>query len=369
MHDDAPQPPRLECPRCGYDIAATMQAAKGRGDERVTCSECGLDTTLREFELNADCPPWIVESSIDRHWLPSRVIQTLFRSLWPRGFWRALRMKAPISRRGLVSYVVGIAVVLHLAAIGAVAPVVYAEQKAAPRSGGSMLADLAVVAILPLCPAMGDDLFRAAAQGSPNRSVDLGTLARFAFGALKSTVVREPFLFTHVPQLADADGAYAASPPPAPTNATAAFLAPNQRLLEVQRGIRVSLTIASVPLVATVLLALLPASLRRAKVRRAHLVRAAVYSLGAMPVGLALLATGLWVVILAESFASLSPGMASSLAKPVFVAIPVTALLFSILSLHAVCRHYLRLPRPWLVAGLLNIATVLAFLLVAFSVA
>ena len=366
MHADASQPPNIECPRCGYDIGPAVTHAAHRGEAIVTCSECGLESDALAIERGTDCPPWLVESRIDRHGLPSRVVRTLFRSLWPRGFWRALRMEAPISRRGLVSYVAGIAVVLHLAAVGAVLPVVYADQKAVTRSGGSMLADLAVAAVLPLCPATGHDLLRAAAQGSPNRSVDLGTLARFAFGALKSTVVREPFLFTHVPQLADADGAYAESPPPAPTIATAAFLAPNQRLLEVQRGVRVVLTIASVPLVATLLLALLPASLRRAKVRRSHLVRAAVYSLGAMPLGLALLATGLCVVILAESFANLSPGMASSLAKPVFVAIPVATLLFSILSLHGVCRHYLRLPRAWLIAGLLNIATVLAFLVPAF---
>lgn len=369
MHADAHQPSKLECPRCGYDIAATLANASQRGQTVVTCSECGLESDALAVERGADCPPWLVESRIDRHRTPSRFIRTLFRSLWPRGFWRALRMEAPISRRGLVSYVVGIAVALHLAAVAAVAPVVYADQKAVMRSGGSMLADLAVAAVLPLCPATGHDLLRAAAQGSPNRSVDLGTLARFAFGAFKSTAMREPFLFSHVPQRAGADGAYATSPPPEPTNATAAFLVPNHRLLEVQRGVGIALTIASVPLVATLLLALLPASLRRAKVRRAHLVRAAIYSLGAMPMGLALLATWLSIVILAESFANLSPRMASSLAKPVFVAIPVAALLFSILSLHAVSRHYLRLPHAWLIAGLLNFATILAFLLVAVELA
>jgi hypothetical protein len=355
MHADSAHRQQIECPRCGYAVDTAIHAAKTRGESVVICSECGLDSNIALLESESDCPPWLIESRVGRHHVVSRFLRTLGRSLIPHRFWRTVRMEAPVSRRGLVAYLACIAVVLHFIAFAAVAPIIVAEHRS---RGTSSLPDLAFAAVLPLCPALGSDIMVSAAQGNPERSVDAGTIVRFASAALRITVERERLtILKHVPQSPDARGPFA-DPIPA-TNANAAIVRINHWLHRTHLGMLAALAVASLAAMATGLLVLLPISLRRVKVRKAHLVRAGVYATALLPIVCALYAAGWFLISAGVPLAQLPARIARSTGKGILGAALGVSLIFALLWLHAVCSRYLRLPHAWLIALLLTIVAAL----------
>lgn len=82
----------LRCPRCGYDLHGLIGSWKRECPISGVCSECGL-----EFEWGAllcprrAVPRWCVEYT--EWWrIPLAAIKTVIVMLWPRKFWRDLKM-------------------------------------------------------------------------------------------------------------------------------------------------------------------------------------------------------------------------------------------------------------------------------------
>jgi len=367
MHAESEQPQQIECPRCGYAVDTAIHAARARGEAVVVCSECGLASNLDELARGAVCPPWLIESNAGRHGIVVRCLRTATRALAPRRFWSAVRLAAPISRRGIIAYLVGLALTLHLCAAAAIMPVVLHERSYAPWTGSSV-PDLALVAVLPLCPMRADDILMSAAQGNPDRSVDGSVLWRFVTSAVRLTFVRDKLLFEIVPQNPGATGPYAVKQPDSFVLPHKSFLESDRNLLRAQRWLGAVLAVAAFPVVACALLAVLPGSLRRAKVRRSHLLRGCVYACAFTPVALALNAAAQWIGVTAN-FAL--PGMYDALqfvAIALMLAIPVGAIAFSAIYLDAFCTRYLVLPRGRAIAITLNFTVLLAAIVIGLGI-
>ena len=383
MHAESHPSPRLECPRCGYTVAATAQAADAGGEHRVVCSECGFASNPDELACGAVCPPWLIESSAGRHGVVARFLRTVAHAFAARRFWSVVRLAAPISWRGLAAYLIGLALALHLCAVAAITPVVLYRRDYSP-SIGSNAPDLALVALLPLCPMRADDILRFAAQANPNRSVDAAALGSFATSAVRLTFVRDRLLFVSVPQDPSATGPYATKQPPSarlsrlyshamrqppPSQLPRRFLVEADRnLLRAQRRLGAVLAVAAFPVVACALLALLPGALRRAKVRRSHLLRGCVYACSFAPIALALHAAAQGIAVAAPTYLPGMYNLLQTLAIALMVAIPVGAIAFSAIHLDAFCTRYLVLPRGRVVAITLNLTVLLAAIVVGLTV-
>jgi|GEM_PF-1872507 len=391
MHADASQPSNIECPRCGYLLESAVRRAKELGGElgaesghdRVTCSECGLESEVRHLEEGAPTPPWFIESENSHLGVVARFVRTTTRVWWPHEFWKRVRMDAPFDLRATLSYIGGIAICFHLAAIVLALMVVVSTRVVPPRvvpvgapaalTAGStqpsavVAADLALAILNPYCPAYGGDILVAAAQGDPNRAVNPGTLWRAVKIACRMTVVRHPVVVTEAPLAPDAAGTFAKDPRSDtryPTASATVFVSNLQ--INTQRGRALMLAISALPLLAVLLLLLLPASFRRLRIRRTHLARAAVYALG-----WSLFALVCHTLLEAHTlFGVRAMNPSGVLFDSVRVALGSIAILgtglFSILWLHAFVKHYLRLPHAALVTALLHTIVILAGALVVF---
>lgn len=364
MHADATEPARaLECPRCGYGIGAGLSAARTRGDAHVICPECGLDSELRLIEEGAHCPRWFIEAPSSERSRIRRFLSTFVRTFLPWRFWRAVRMETQVSRRGIVAYLVGIAALIHacvaLSAVISILPETGAFPRARfARDPEFLVPDIALATVFPYCPALGGDLLLAAAQGSPDRALDLGTLGRFLDGVARMTFTQLPITFPTTDAGPDATGPYAGDNRP-PFNGPPNRTYPSAALVNSNRVAAILAAAASFPLAAVLLLLLLPATFRKARVRRTHLLRAGVYSLGIVPVVLFLLSLGVAnVVFTMDPLFRRSPS--ADFALRVLAGVLACGIpLFSLLWLHAVCKHYLRLPHALGIALLLNLILIL----------
>jgi hypothetical protein len=370
MHADAHQPSKFECPRCGYDLAPVIRADAIGVDADVTCSECGLALRLDELARGAAHPPWFIEAHARRYSVPTRFLHTFMHSFFPERFWRDLRMDAPVSLRGVLLYVLGIFILIHATHAARAVVVILPETGVFPpariaRSVDLLVPDIALAIAFPYCPARGGDLLFAAAQGSPERAIDFGTIGRFLAGIARSTVTRLPITFSTVAANADATGLYSSDTRP-PFSGPPNMAYPSASLVNSARIGAVITAGAALPIAAVLLLLLLPGHFRRAHLLRTHLLRAAIYALGIVPAALFLLL----VVATIEVF-TMGPTLQRSVASEIARTAIGTALtwgipLFSLVWLHSVCKHYLRLPRPWGVSALLNGLLVLV-ILVAFD--
>ena len=367
MHADFPQSSKLECPRCGYAIAATAQHAAAEGRPRAVCSECGFESNPDELARGAVCPPWLIESGAVRHGVIMRFLRTATRVFAAHRFWSAVRLAAPISGRGLAAYLAGLALALHFWAAAAIAPFVLYERNYAPAIG-SIAPDLALVAVLPLCPMRADDILKVTAQANPNRSVDAAVLWRFATSAVRLTFVRDKLLFESVPQAPYATGPYAAKTPRPFQSSRLFYVEADRNLLRAQRWLGAVLAVAAFPVVACALLALMPGSLRRAKVRRSHLLRGCIYACSFAPVALALNAAAQGVAVVAPVHLPVNNRLLQTLAIALMLAIPAGAIAFSAIYLDAFCTRYLVLPRGRVVAITLNLMVLLAAIVIGLSV-
>jgi len=225
------------------------------------------------------------------------------------------------------------------------------------RPADLLVPDLALAVLFPYCPARGGDVMLAAAQGSPDRAIDAGTLSRFIAGVARVTMVRLPIGLPEVPMRAGASGAYVG--PTGTALGPANIIYPSEDLLEILRGLAITIAIGAFPIALVLLLLLLPASFRRARIRRTHLMRAAAYALAWIPVALLLVTTQL-VVAFAESAAGRSTAATSPLRAALVMLLPIGTLVFSILWMLAFTKRYLQLPRAGLITVLLHMIAGLA---------
>lgn len=147
-----------KCPRCDYDLRATVAQWSDACPLNGRCSECGLVFEWADLlSTRLRLPEWCVESA-ERAWqFPAKAIGTWGRSLWPWGFWQALRMVHPPRPRRLVVFLflmllvmyVGLAVSHGLASMHEVAMrrVLFMGQ-----SGSPQIADGVYAALLPFAP-------------------------------------------------------------------------------------------------------------------------------------------------------------------------------------------------------------------------
>ena len=81
MKDDAtssiehPSSPRVDCPRCGYDIGAQAELARAAGTSTGNCSECGLSLEFATLGEAVRGPSWFVESRLGRARLARRAFR------------------------------------------------------------------------------------------------------------------------------------------------------------------------------------------------------------------------------------------------------------------------------------------------------
>jgi hypothetical protein len=352
------QSPALECPRCGYSVAATSQAGHAGGDGIVVCPECGLASSPDELARDAACPPWLIESSAGRHGVVARFVRTVVRAFAPHRFWSAVRVSAPISWRGLAAYLGGLALTLHLCAVAAITPVVLYRRDYSPAIG-SNAPDLALVAVLPLCPMRADDILNFTAQSNPSRSVDGAVLWRSATSAVRLTFMRDKLLFESVPQNLLATGPYAKKQPQLFQTSRRSFVVADRNLLRAQRWLGAVLAIAAFPVAACAMLALLPRALRRANARRSHLFRGSIYACSFAPIALALHAAAQGIAVVGPVCLPGMHNMLRTIAIALMVAIPAGAIAFSALYLDAFCTRYLALPNGRFAAATLNCVVLL----------
>ena len=367
MRAESTQSPKFECPRCGYSVAATSQAEHAGSEGSVVCPECGLASSPGELARDAACAPWHIESITGRHGVVVRYLRTVVRAFAPHRFWSAVRVSAPISRRGLAAFLVGIAISLHLLAVAAMVPIVLFKRNAAP-STGSHIPDLALVAVLPLCPMRADDILNFTAQGNPSRSVDGAVLWRSATSAVRLTFMRDKLWYETVPQDADATGPFVTKQPRAFSRFGQGVFVADPDLLRAQRMLGEVLAVAALPVVACALLALLLVLLRRAKLRDAHLLRGCVYACSFAPIALALHAAAQGIAVAAPTYLPGMHTLLQSLAIALMLAIPVGAIAFSAIYLDAFCTRYLVLPRGRVVAIALNLTVLLAAIVVGLAI-
>jgi hypothetical protein len=337
---------------------------------------------VRHLEEGAPTPPWFIESEKSHLGVVARFIRTTTRVWWPHRFWKRVRMDAPFDLRATLSYIGGVAICFHLAAIVLALMVVISTRVAPPTvvpvgaraalAAGStqpsafVAADLALAILNPYCPAYGGDILVAAAQGDPNRAVNPGTLWRAVKIACRMTVIRHPVVVFEAPLAPDAAGTFATDPGSGTRFSTAAatvFVGDLQ--INTQRGRALMLAVSALPLLAVLLLLLLPASFRRLRIRRTHLARAAVYALG-----WSLFALGCHTLLEAHMLFGVRAMIPSGiLFESITIALGSVAIggtgLFSILWLHAFVKYYLRLPHAALVTALLHTVVILAVALLA----
>lgn len=362
MRADHAHRSRPECPRCGYEIAPTIERARAAGSPEFTCPECGLESAADDAEVDAAYPRWSIESRAQRG-VARRFLGTFLRALRPLPFWRAMRMDMPLSPRGVMLFLLGIALLAHLTLVATTMPTALHKRMQQGLPVRVLVPDIVLGAVFPYCPAYGGDILLAAAQGDPDRGVGFGTLARFARGVIHLTVGRERTAFRVVPRNATLSGLYARDLPISYDAMPSSFLA-NGDLRELHRAWAITSVIASTGATGSMLLLLLPVTLRRARIRRTHVIRAAAYATVMIPCATGYLACLLPILTMSPQWADDHSGFVLS----AFLVFAVGSLCFSAFWMHGFVRHYLRLPRVCLVNLLLHAIIVLGALLIVLTI-
>jgi len=97
----------VRCPRCGYDLRGVVQAWDQSCPLEGTCTECGLGfdwSRVLRSELYE--PPWCVEFAPRgvRPFIGS-CMKTMVRTLWPWAYWKRMNMALEVRWRRLAGYV------------------------------------------------------------------------------------------------------------------------------------------------------------------------------------------------------------------------------------------------------------------------
>ena len=265
----APRRP-LECPRCGHQLEGNADAAEARGETRGVCTECALPVEWSKLRADAIAPKWFVEAQHSKYWWPRRLAGTLLRCARPFHFWNSIDLAIPFSRRGAIVFLIGVAALLHVVAVGQ--RLAYVGPVCLDRFRWKMMnaetesaADIALAIVAPTSRFDGSDILRLTrSEVGPGTAseVALRTTARFALIAIYP--MRREMSF---------HGAPTAWNPRGPTRITGR--AP-ELLWPDQADSTIASSIAAV--FAPFAMLLLPTSLRRARIRPRHFVRVSLYA-------------------------------------------------------------------------------------------
>lgn len=249
----------IECPRCGQHLDGNVAAAQARGESTGTCTECGLLLEWSKLYEQREFAPWFVEKQSAHRWLLRRVVGTLLRCLRPFYFWSAIDLAMPISRRGMIAFLIGVAVLLHGVAVVQRCGIfdwkstVWAFQTGSgnPMNYFDACADIALVIISPAESQRGSYMVEQIRRQGGGQVMIVGKTIYGFLNPRYSTM--NQFLFGEEK-----------------------FWLQNS--LYRQNQLR-TVMIASVAIIfAPLVLLILPASLQRSRIRPRHFLRLVVYS-------------------------------------------------------------------------------------------
>jgi hypothetical protein len=93
------------CPRCGYDVRASMTTWTDSCPRTGTCSECGLEFEWgRVLRPGRFAPLWCVEFEPRPRRIPQASWRTLLRSLRPWRFWSQMHMTHDVRPTRILAY-------------------------------------------------------------------------------------------------------------------------------------------------------------------------------------------------------------------------------------------------------------------------
>ena len=339
---------KAKCPRCGYLIGASALEAERSGRPTGRCSECGLEVDWARLRSEGHHPLWFVETRLTGHWLATRAAATLVQTLRPFAFWSRVTMDIPLRWRGMVAFLLAVAIAAHV--VGAAGRLWINQQRMKNWYSRSLTtADRVWCVVAPASIVSGERLFDAiaagshsgsyapSAQGPPARPWTMRETASIVLESAFITGLREEDLGSWRPSAGRGWGGEM------PQLVGPVALA---RLIAA----------AMVPTFAVLALLLLPASLRMARVRATHLLRTAVYSTVLL---VPLLTLAIAAFHARWPFAIGAPTITGRLA-PHLLTVASAALVLAWMA--AICSRYLRLAQPWRVAcACTAIATLLSF--------
>jgi hypothetical protein len=325
-----------------------VQNAETQGKPRIHCSECGLEIDCAQIRSEGHHPSWFVETRLTRHWLATRTVATLMRTLRPFEFWSRVTMDIPLRWRGMIAFLLAVAIAAHV--VGAAGRLWINQQRMKDWYSRSLTtADCVWSVVAPASIVSGERLFDGiaagsrsgsyapSAQGPPSRPWTARETASIVFESAFITGLREDDLGSS--RISATQGWGGIMPQLVGPVALARLVAA-----------------AMVPMFALLALLLLPASLRMARVRAAHLLRAAVYSTVLL---VPLLALAIVAFHARWPFAIGAPTITGRLVPHVLT---VTSAALVLAWMAAICSRYLRLAQPWRVAfACTAIATLLSF--------
>ncbi|MCE2885351.1 MAG: hypothetical protein LW806_10675 [Planctomycetaceae bacterium] len=331
----SPAPRRsLECPRCGHHLDGNADAAEARGETRGVCTECALPVEWSKLRADAIAPKWFVEAQHSKYWWPRRLTGTLLRCVRPFHFWSAIDLAIPFSRRGAIVFLIGVAALLHVVAVGQrlayVGPACLDRFRWKMRNAETeSAADIALAIVAPTARFEGSDILswtRSEVGPGAASEVALRTAARFALIAISP--MRREMSF---------GGAPTAWNPRGPTQITGR--AP-ELFWPDQSDSTIASSIAAV--LAPLAMLLLPTSLRRARIRPRHFVRVSLYaSVLIVPI----VATSLLLPHLGAMYGGSAISFINLYGQPNADAILLaSATLFISIWMTAAAGRYLRLP-------------------------
>ena len=265
------QPPRsLECPRCGHHLDGNADAAEARGEMRGVCTECALPVEWAKLRADAIAPKWFIEAQHSKYWWPRRLAGTLLRCVRPFHFWSAIDLAIPFSRRGAIVFLIGVAALLHVVAVGQ--RLAYVGPVCLDRFRWKMwnaetesAADLTLAIIAPMsCFAGSEILHYSRSEVGPGNEFEVAmrTTARFAMIAIYP--MRSQMVFGYAPTPWSPRGTVTN------TGKAPSIFWPDQS----DSTIASSIAAVSAPFA----MLLLPTSLRRARIRQRHFLRVSLYA-------------------------------------------------------------------------------------------
>ena len=263
-------PPSLECPRCGHHLDGNADAAEARGEMRGVCTECALPVEWAKLRADAIAPKWFIEAQHSKYWWPRRLAGTLLRCVRPFHFWSAIDLAIPFSRRGAIVFLIGVAALLHVVAVGQ--RLAYVGPVCLDRFRWKMwnaetesAADLTLAIIAPMsCFAGSEILHYSRSEVGPGNEFEVAmrTTARFAMIAIYP--MRSQMVFGYAPTPWSPRGTVTN------TGKAPSIFWPDQS----DSTIASSIAAVSAPFA----MLLLPTSLRRARIRQRHFLRVSLYA-------------------------------------------------------------------------------------------
>ena len=327
-------PPSLECPRCGHHLDGNADAAEARGEMRGVCTECALPVEWAKLRADAIAPKWFIEAQHSKYWWPRRLAGTLLRCVRPFHFWSAIDLAIPFSRRGAIVFLIGVAALLHVVAVGQ--RLAYVGPVCLDRFRWKMwnaetesAADLTLAIIAPMsCFAGSEILHYSRSEVGPGNEFEVAmrTTARFAMIAIYP--MRSQMVFGYAPTPWSPRGTVTN------TGKAPSIFWPDQS----DSTIASSIAAVSAPFA----MLLLPTSLRRARIRQRHFLRVSLYaSVLIVPI----MATSLALPHFGAMYGGSALSFINLYGKPNADAILLaSATLFISIWMTAAAGRYLRLP-------------------------